>query len=496
LTGVVTLVDIMRLKEQGLSRRAVARRLGLSRATVSKYWDVTPTGLTPPTGYKRRAQLGAAYRDYITGRLEEYPELSACRLYKELVKRGYQGSERSVRRQVRAIRPSKQRAYKPYETLPGEQAQVDWGHFGTILVDGVRYKLYAFVFTLCWSRVTYVEFVIRLDLATFLSCMHRACEYMGGVPREMLFDNAKVVVSERVGKVVRFTEDLMHFALAYGFTPRACWTYDAETKGKVEAQVKFVRRGFFYGSKFAALQDLNQRVSQWCSEEANTRIHGTTRAVPAAQLQHEQGHLKALPARLGMPFVIEERKKTRTSLISVDNNYYSVPSDWTEKKVRFRRFEGHLELLDADRVVDTIPLAYGRGQRIIRDEHYPQHQRAQQRKTPAHPLQARFEALAPEAPAYLAGLSSSRVGTLRDQMESIVALGELHPSAAISQAMQRALAFQSFGYGTLKRILARQATSPESLPEVPAEVHTLPETWNVQVEQRNPAYYQVMGGAK
>ena len=117
------------------------------------------------------------------------------------------------------------------------RAQVDWGHFGTIVENGARHKLYAFVFTLCWSRVSYVEFIIRGDMATFISCMNRAFEYIGGVPREVLFDNAKVVVSERVGKIVRFNQNLLQFALSSGFTPLACWTNDPESKGKVESQV-------------------------------------------------------------------------------------------------------------------------------------------------------------------------------------------------------------------------------------------------------------------
>lgn len=136
-------MDIMRLKEQGLSKRAVAKRLGVSRDTVSKYWDGAKIKLEQQR-YGRRPQLIDPYRDYITARLEEFPELSARRLFKEIRGRGYQGSERTVRRYVRSIRPCKYREYKPFETLPGEQAQVDWGHFGTIVVQGARYKLYAF----------------------------------------------------------------------------------------------------------------------------------------------------------------------------------------------------------------------------------------------------------------------------------------------------------------------------------------------------------------
>ena len=406
------IVDIMQLKKQGLSKRAIASRLGISRDTVSKYWDGAPL---KTSDYGPRKKLVDPYHDYITQRLEKYPELSADQLFDEIKAKGYKGSTRSLRRYVASIRPHNFREYKPFETMPGEQAQADWGHFGTIEVERATYKLYAFVFTLCWSRVSYVEFVVRMDMATFLSCLYRALAYIGGVPGEIVFDNARVVVSERVGKVIRFNENLLHFALAAGFTPRACWTYDAESKGKVESMVKYVRRGFFYGREFNDLTDLNRQALGWCDNKANKRVHGATGEIPWERISDERNYLRLLPATCAQPFVLEERKATRTSLISVEGNKYSVPSRWARQTVRFQRYENRLELLDERGVADNIRLEDGRGKRIIRDEHYPAHELAQQRKTPANPLQAKFEALAPEAEAYLQGISRSRTGSLREQ---------------------------------------------------------------------------------
>ncbi|HIE12769.1 MAG TPA: IS21 family transposase [Desulfotomaculum sp.] len=489
MTEVATLVDIMRLKEQGLSKRAVAKMLGISRDTVSKYWNCVQL----ETGYGPRPKLIDPYRDYITQRLDQYPALSAQRLFEEIQAKGYTGSERTVRRHVASVRPRKHREYKPFETLPGEQAQADWGHFGTITVDGATYKLYAFVFTLCWSRVSYVEFVVRTDAATFLSCLYRALIYIGGVPREIVFDNAKVVVSERVGKIVRFNENLLHFALSCGFTPRACWVYDAESKGKVESQIKYVRRGFFYGRKFTDLRDLNRQVRDWCSNKANTRVHGTTGEIPRERLNDERDYLRPT-APSARPFVLEDRLATRTSLISVEGNQYSVPSRWARRRVRFRRYENHLELLDDHEVVDTIRLEHGRGKRIIRGEHYPEHEQARRRKTPANPLQAKFEGLAPEAAAYLQGLSRSRTGSLRNQMEKIIALAGAYSPAVVSRAMRRALEYRAFGYGTLKGILKRYEAAPESLPEVAGTgTKPLSTDLNVQVEKRDLSYYGTLG---
>lgn len=486
------MVDIMRLKEEGLSKRAVAKMLGISRDTVRKYWNRVQL----ESRYGPRPKLIDPYQDYITQRLEKYPELSAHRLFEEIQEKGYTGSERTVRRYVAFVRPRKHREYKPFETLPGEQAQVDWGHLGTIVIEGTTYKLYAFVFTLCWSRISYVEFVVRTDMASFLACLQRALAYTGGVPREIVFDNAKVVVSERVGKIVRFNENLLHFALTYGFTPRACWTYDAESKGKVESQIKYVRRGFFYGRQFSDLVDLNRQVLTWCNDKANARVHGTTGEVPWERLNDERGYLRPLPVNPSLPFVIENRQATRTSLISVAGNQYSVPSRWARQRVRFRRYENHLELLDGQEIVDTIRLEYGRGKRIIRDEHYPAHERARQRKTPANPLQAKFEGLAPEAAAYLQGLSRSRVGSLRDQMGKIVALAADYSPAEVSRAMRRALEYNAFGYGSLKGILKRHATAPESLPEMAgAETKPLSTDLDVRVEKRDLSYYGSLGAA-
>ena len=486
-------MDIMQLKKQGLSKGAVAQRLKISRDTVRKYWNCDRL---EKDSYGPRAKLIDPHLNYIKERLDKYPELSAIRLFDEIKDRGFEGSKRTVRRYVATVRPCEYREYKPFETLPGEQAQVDWGHFGTISVEGSTYKLYAFVFTLCWSRVGYVEFIIRGDSATFLSCLRRALMYIGGVPCEIVYDNAKVVVSERVGKIVRFNENLLHFALACGFTPRACWTYDAESKGKVESGVKYVRRNFFYGREFSDLADLNRQALDWCNNKANNRVHGTTGQIPWQRLEVERGYLRPL-AVSGQPFVLENRQATRTSLISVEGNQYSVPSRWARKQVHFRRYEDHLELLDGQNVVDVIPIVYGRGKRIIRDEHYPAHERASQRTSAVNPLQAKFEGLAPEATAYLQGLSQSRVGTLREQMERIVALAGAHPEAVVSRAMQRALEYRAFGYGILKNIIKRFETVPGSLPDLSAVVTApLPAELNVDVEERDPSYYSNLGVAK
>jgi transposase len=481
-------VDIRRLRDEGLYKCNVAEVVGVDRKTVAKYWD-GPTEEPETPRYKKRQRKIDPYMDYITARLEKWPQLSAERLYQEIVAMGYEGSRRSVRRAVAEVRPRKKREYKPFETLPGEQAQVDWGHMGRISIDGAELPLYCFAFTLAWSRVRYVEFITSLNMATFLGCMHRALSYINGVPREVVFDNAKTVVAERVGGVVRYNEDLLRMAATYGFQPKACWVNDPESKGKVESTIGYIKRGFYYGRDFAGPADLNVQALQWCNEVANRKVHATTGEVPFDRLEQERAYLKPLNVTDPL-FIIEERRATKTQLISVEGNQYSVPPIFAQRKVRYRRFDDRIELLHDDEVVDTIPLMSGRGHRRIEDRHYPAHMQKPERAR--HPLQAGFEALAPSAKEYLRGLSQHGPGNLREQMEQIVALAECYSVDALEQAMQRSVEFQVFGYGRLKRILERQEKVPQTLRtpslKVGARSNELAMA-AVGVEQRDLRYY-------
>ncbi len=488
MTKVGTVVEIRHYREQGLTKTATALRVGSDRKTVAKYWD-GPVDDPDKPRYRQRSKLADPYLEYITERLRKYPELTAERIYREIENRGYTGSRRTVRRCVAKLREKTYREYKPIETLPGEQAQVDWGHCGTISVDGRRIPLYVFVFSLSWSRARYVEFVTSQSMATFYGCMHRAFEYVGGVPREILFDNAKTVVTERVGGVVRYNENLLRLAASYGFRPKACWANDPESKGKVESSVKYVKRDFHYACSYSDLQDLNVQARQWCDKVANCKVHGTTGEVPFERLSQERQYLQ--PVRVKQPlFIVETRKATKTQLISIDGNKYSVPVQFARKRVKYRRYEDRIELLEDDKLVDTVQLAAGKGKNIIQDRHYPAHSRA---KRVSHPLQVKFEELAPSARAYLQGLSRSRSGHLRDQMEKIISLADTYSGDELEAAMKRGIAFKAFGYSQLKRTVEKQRRNPLCLPVQPKDASTTLAHYtsiqNAGIEQRDLGYY-------
>jgi transposase len=482
-------VKIREYRNAGLTKKATAQRLGIDRKTVSKYWDGPAEDPEKPR-YRQRPRMLDPYLKYITERLDAWPELTAERLYREIRIMGFDGSRRTVRRYVAEIRPTDFREYKPVETLPGEQAQVDWGHCGKTVVDGVEMPLYVFVFCLSWSRVRYVEFITSLNMATFFGCMHRALEYVGGVPREVLFDNAKTVVSERVGNVVRYNEELLRLAASYGFSPKACWTSDPESKGKVESNVKYVKKDFYYARSYSSLQDLNHQAWKWCDEVANRKVHGTTREVPFERLKDEAKYLQSLELEKPL-FILENRKATKTQLISIEGNKYSVPPQFARKRIAYRRYEDRIELLDDREVVEQIELMVGKGKELIQDHHYPAHN---QKKRVSNPLQARFEAISPSARVYLQGLSQSGTGQLREQMENILGLAGEYEAGELEAAMKRSIEFRAYGYGRLKRILEKQRRSPQSLPSLPKKPsEVLAPYSNIEggsdVQRRNLSYY-------
>ena len=486
-------MEIQHLHRQGLGPSQIARRVGLDRKTVATYLKRPVTDTLEPVVQvpRQRSSKVDPFAGYLKERLDAFPELFAETLYQEITARGYTGSARTLRRYLAWIRTKRaRRIYRPVETPPGRQAQVDWGHFGTILHHGVIRHLYAFVLVLSWSRQRYVEFTVSQDMATFLACHARALAALGGVPAEIVYDNAKTVVRDRVGSIVQFTPDLLRFALAYGFKPRACWTYDPESKGKVESAVKYVRRSFFYGRNFKDLDDLNQQARLWTEEVANQKPHSATGEAPAARLEQERKVLKPLPSHTVDTGVTLGRRVSKTGLVTVDGNRYSAPASLQGSRVQVRLTEAEVQIYADREPVASHPRNWGKGQTLLQAAHY------EGRITPARAgaargLQARFEAMGPAARDYLRGLATSQHEHLSDQAKAILELAETYGTEAILRAMERAMQFRAYGSGILRRILEKAEREPGALPQlpIPRPPVPLPGVPALQVEQRDLAAY-------
>jgi len=361
---------IREMYNEGLSISEIARRTGHDRKTVRKVLGGT---LVPePKARRARKRKIDPYVPYLLKRIER-GVLNARKLYHEIEELGYEGKEAQVRVFVQPYRPPRQcAATVRYETEPGEQAQVDWANFGQIVHHGKRQRLYAFLMTLGWSRAMYLEFTVSTKIPWWLRCHVHAFQYLGGVPQEVLHDNLKTAVVQRPTQgVIHWNQRYLDFADYYGFRPRACRPYRAQTKGKVESGVSYVRRNFWVGLDYVDLDDLNNQAMGWLDMIANVRIHGTTGEVPFERLRDE-----GLTPIYDKPDYdtshVVYRRCSHDCMVSYQGNSYSLPAACAGQTVMVKATQER-ELLVLNREGEIVAwhnLAVGSNQRIIVSEHF------------------------------------------------------------------------------------------------------------------------------
>lgn len=245
LGDVVMILDLHR---HGLSVSAIARELTLDRKTVRQY---IARGLEPPVYGPRqpRPRLIDPYVGYLRERVAAYPGLSGRRLLREIRERGYRGGYTAVTETVRDLRPPDIAGYEVrFETPPGDQAQVDFAHFETVFTDqpGIVRKVWLFSLVLGYSRLIWARFVQHQDLQTVLRCHMAAFAALGGVPRSILYDRMKTVVTgEREPGHIVYNAHLIDFAAHHGYQPRACRPYRAKTKARSSGPIATSARTSF-----------------------------------------------------------------------------------------------------------------------------------------------------------------------------------------------------------------------------------------------------------
>lgn len=243
------------------------------------------------------------FKTYLFERIEAVrPEwIPATVLFRELQAKGYDGKEGIVRNYIRQFKVIRTEPVRRFETPSGQQMLVDF----TIIRRG-RQKLKAFVATLGFSRATYVCFSEYERQEDWLSGIESALHYFGGVPKELLLDNAKCIMIERdaYGEGLhRWNAELLEMAKDYGFNLKVCRPYRAKTKGKVERFNGYLKSCFITplvaSLKQAGLvldvDTANAQVGNWLHEVANQRIHATTNEKPQVLLEKERFSLQPLP---------------------------------------------------------------------------------------------------------------------------------------------------------------------------------------------------------
>jgi transposase len=340
--------EIVDLQRQGLTISAISELTGNDRKTVRKY--LTEPEATPVYGPRaaRPSKLDA-FKPYLQERMKA-GVWNATVMLRELRARGYVGGYTILKDWLKPQRQAARVvAVRRFETPAGKQAQVDWGHLGTLETGGEQRHLWGFTLTLGYSRVLMAEAALDQKLGTLLKMHEEAFRQLGGVPKEILYDRMKTVwlgTDER-GEII-WHPVFLDFARHWGFKPRLCRPYRAQTKGKVESGVKYVRRNFLVGLQGrepSGLADFNAELRRWVWEVANQRVHGTTHEQVSKRWAEEQASLQVAAGRPPYAYAEDElRKVSRDAYVGWQGSRYSVPWSFAGKQVWVRERGDEVEV--------------------------------------------------------------------------------------------------------------------------------------------------------
>ncbi len=357
------IVEIKYLVSQGVSKVEVAHRCGVSRQTV--YNLLKSRELGSCWRAPRRSKLDP-FKAYIRARLEKF-DLPATTLIRELRAQDYRGGLSILRQYMAPLKAEyTRRVTERFETLPGQQAQIDWGECGTVEVNGQQRKLYVFVMVLGYSRMMYARFTTSTRIPVLLDCLVRAFDRLG-IPAELLVDNMKQAVDRHdvTTGVIRWNPTFLDFVHHHGTHPLACPPYWPRVKGKVERGVGYVKTSFLEGRCFTDVDDLNRQLEHWLDTEANVRIHGTTKRRPVDRFAADQAAMHPLAA---VPWYdvrpIEYRQVPPDCHISYYSVPYSVHPDAVGRTVVVRP--------DGEQVGDAFTVYLG-DRVVARHRRQPQH---------------------------------------------------------------------------------------------------------------------------
>jgi transposase len=377
-------IQIQQYKEIGLKRSQVARRLGINIKTVNRYWKVTPKEMVELQDMKRKSKY-SEYEEVILEWLREYPDLSSSQIHDWLKERysEYKGKPRTIRNLVRRLRKEHgihksfiPRQYQAMEDPPmGQQAQVDFGEKKVTNERGETMKLYGFAMVLSHSRYKYVEWTDRpITTAKAIEMHNHAFEYIGGIPKELVYDQDRVlVVSENAGDIL-YTAEFEKYRQTMGFHIHLCRASDPESKGRIEAVIKYAKNHFAHHRIYRGLTRFNQECRDWLERTANSSVHGTTEKVPAQVFSYEKDHLKPIPPLFGInPKDILTRVVRKDNTVKYLSNRYTVPLGTFQpgKEVSLQLKEENLQIIDSEtgEIIAEHPVSPKRGQLIRNTNH-------------------------------------------------------------------------------------------------------------------------------
>lgn len=372
--------EIRRLQLGGVtSQRNAAKILGISRNTVKKYWegDNVPWDHKP---YNRDATvITPEVVQFVKSCLDEDDAVgikkqqhTARRIYHRLVEEcGFTGSESSVRNLVHSMKAARKisHAFIPLRFAPGDAVQIDWGE-ATVFIDGTKEKINLFCARLCHSCAPFVVAYRRQNLESFLDAIILTFQYFGGVPRRLIFDNARVAVKSGFGAHAAAQDDYSQLAAHYGFQPIFCNPASGNEKGLVENLVGYIRRNVCVPlPRVKNLEELNAKLLAKCTQYLNHQVEGRPAKV-GVMLDEDRAALQPMPR-----YIPDISKKAypsvgRYSTVLFETNHYSVPCKYRGKSTTVKAFPNHVEIWIEGSMVARHERLFGHKEESLDLQHY------------------------------------------------------------------------------------------------------------------------------
>ena len=482
--------EIRRLAEvERLSQRQIARRLRCCWRTVKK-----ALAMEQPPDETQRARRGSIldpYKPKIDTLIAKYPDLSAARVLEEIRKPpdGYSGQISVVRDYLRRIRPARGRIYQEVFYEPGEAVQVDWGTCGKIKIGSTTRTISVFVAVLCYSRLCYIEFCLSQRKAEFYRSLVHALEFFRGSPRKIIFDNLGAAVLNGSGKNACLHPEFLALCGHFCLEAVACARRDPESKGTVEAKVRYVKRNALQGrdEELTCWDDYGRLAVYWRDEVANVRIHQTTKERPVDRFAKEQSLLRPLPAA---PFDTDEMLSVEVNSharVQFDGNRYSTPPEVARQTVMLRASQTHVRVIYRGKEIACHARCYDRGQPIRDPAHHLEALKQRSRRR-ANQVENSFDALGEEAQKFHLALRRQPIKTLV-HLRRLLNLVRLYGRAEVVAAIVRANEYQTYDAAYVETILLQQRRRRE-LPS-PTQVRPQREELieEIDLDEADPGVY-------
>ena len=290
---------IQQYKELGLSKKKIAEKMKISRCAVSRWWDSTEDEFME--SFQTAFMYLDSYKEFFIEQIRIYPNMRSTNLYYKTEEAfpDFKCTRERFFKYIKKLREdygfnvqSERRTTPRKETLPGEEAQVDFGQYKMKDMYGRIVRVYFFCMVLSYSRMRFVYFQNQpFTTETAINAHEYAFRYFGGRTKSIMYDQDRVfVISENFGNVI-FVPEFEEYVKETGFSVVLCRPRDPQTKGKVEAMVGAIKYSFLEGRVYTGFDSLNSAALAWCDNILNNRIHAVTKKIPREVFREEINEL-------------------------------------------------------------------------------------------------------------------------------------------------------------------------------------------------------------